>query len=330
MSSGRRESVMLFCISPISKLYLEPIAHYEPDTIHVFIGNRQDSVSTLAREIYELTKNDIACGKIVEHPIDDSDYNVVLGSIIDVLNDLHQTYGNDLDVFINISSGTSEFSAAGMFASMLPLSAIAFKVDVDYDLSKEQLSRLIDDLNRSAELTEPERVTGLKNDSPDDEMIIFLKIVDDLLKESRYPKYRKMIDRLKDADEWSYDPDRKSGYGRTSLEEKEERYLKRHYIAIALENGWLERPSDRTMRLTDSGRAYISVFAPEKNSKSVLRKVGRNSSMDEEKCCMREAPMLGSSMPCLDDYELPSEPNTATFVSKDSRYKFSITMDQHN
>ncbi len=327
MSSGRRESVMLFCISPISKMYLEPIAHYEPDIIHVFIGNREDAVSTISREIYRCSKDDIVCKKIVEHQVDDSNYNELLAGIIDTLNGLNQEYGKDMDVFINISSGTPEFSAAGMFASMLPLSAIAFKVDVQYGLQESELSDLAGRLNASASISEPERVTGLKNDSPDDEMVVFLRIVNDLLNETRYPKYRKMIDRLKQADAWSYDPDRKSGYGRTSLEEKEERYLKRHYIAIALENGWLERPSDRTLRLTDSGSAYISVFGQEVCGKpKPSMKMNALHSMPEDVCRCEELIMDND----LEDLEgISEESNEVTFVSRDRRYTFRIEMDQH-
>ena len=328
MSSGKRESVMLFCISPISRMYLEPIGHYEPDVIHVFIGNRKDAASVLARDVYGSSRDDISCGRIIEHPVDDSDYNEVLGCIIDVLNELHRRYGKDLDAYINISSGTPEFSAAGMFASMLPLSAIAFKVDVGYDLPSDELSRIIASLNGSAKISDPERVTGLKNDRPNDEMIVFLRIVDDILRESRYPKYRKIIDRLKDEDAWSYDPERKSGYGRTSLEEKEERYLKRHYIAIALENGWLEKPSDRTMVLTDSGRAYISVFRPEPVRNRIAGSRAKLSCEMEDRC-MPEEPTMCNVMNCCDIEEPSAGSNTVTFVSRDKRYTFNIQMDQH-
>ncbi len=320
---------MLFCISPVSRMYLEPIGHYEPDMIHVFIGNRKDAVSSVARGFYESSKGDIACQDVVEHTVDVSDYNEVLGSIIEILNDLHQRFGNDLDVFINISSGTPEFSAAGMFASMLPLSAIAFKVDAECSLTQDDLAKIINDLNGSVSISDPERVTGLKNDRPDDEMVVFLRIVDELLRESRYPKYRKMIDRLKDADAWSYDPERKSGYGRTSLEEKEERYLKRHYIAIALENGWLERPSDRTMSLTDSGKAYISVFSTEKKCRSILGTPPKHSAR-KESIMINDAPSLPPIMECRIAEEPPCETNTVTFVSRKKKYTFSIQMDQHN
>jgi len=327
MSSGRRETVMLFSISPLSKLYLEPVVHYEPDQVHVFIGNGDDAVSALARDVYGRCKGDMACEKVTEHPVDDSNYNDVLGSIIEVINGLRRKYGDDLDIFINISSGTPEFSAAGMFASMVSKSSRAFKVDAGFGMTAEELSDIAGALEGSMKVSDPELVTGLRNDSPDDEMVTFLGVVAGLLRESKYPKYRAIIERLKDVGAWSYDPQRKSGSGKTPLEEKEERYLKRHYIAVAVENGWLERPTERTMRITDSGKAYISVFTPERER--VCFNAMPNLSVDAPDLCMTDE--IRSPCPEALRYdEDGAEENEVTFVSKGKRYRFSIRMDRHS
>ncbi len=260
MSSGRRESVMIFCASAVKDLYLAPVEYYGPDLVHVFVSDRDDNVSALEREVYGNCKKEIGCKKLVEHPIDTRDYEGILASIIEIKKDLSGTYGEDLDIFINISSGTPEFSAAAMFAAMLPEPAIAFRVDTESDLSKEELEDIAGRISGSVRVSEPARVTGLKNDDPEEEMIIFLSIVRELLRETRYPKFRTMIELLKDDDAWSYDPSRKSGRGRTSLEDREERYLKRHYIEPALKNGWLEKLDGRRIGLTEQGMAYLSVY----------------------------------------------------------------------
>ncbi len=260
MSSGRRESVMIFCASAVKDLYLAPVEYYGPDLVHVFVSDRDDNVSALEREVYGNCKKEIGCKKLVEHPIDTRDYEGILASIIEIKKDLSGTYGEDLDIFINISSGTPEFSAAAMFAAMLPEPAIAFRVDTESDLSKEELEDIAGRISGSVRVSEPARVTGLKNDDPEEEMIIFLSIVRELLRETRYPKFRTMIELLKDDDAWSYDPSRKSGRGRTSLEDREERYLKRHYIEPALKNGWLEKLEGRRIGLTEQGMAYLSVY----------------------------------------------------------------------
>ena len=260
MSSGRRESVMIFCASAVKDLYLAPVEHYGPDLVHVFVSDRGDNVSALEREVYGNCKKEIGCKKLVEHPIDTRDYEGILASIIEIKKELSGTYGEDLDIFINISSGTPEFSAAAMFAAMLPEPAIAFRVDTESDLSKEELEDIAGRISGSVRVSEPARVTGLKNDDPEEEMIIFLSIVRELLRETHYPKFRTMIELLKDDDAWSYDPSRKSGRGRTSLEDREERYLKRHYIEPALKNGWLEKLEGRRIGLTEQGMAYLSVY----------------------------------------------------------------------
>lgn len=329
MSSGRRESVLLFCTSLISKEYLDPIDHYEPDIVHAFITNRDDIVSEEERKLYGSFKPDIQCKNIIEHRMDTSDYNKLLSEIIEIINDLRSRYKDDLDIYVNISSGTPEFSAAGMFSSMLFPEVTAFRTDTRLSMTPERLSELVQELNASADVSEPEMVTELKNDSPDEEMTVFLIVVSDILKESKYPKYRRIIDGLKEAGEWSYSPDRKSGYGKTPIEEREERYLKRHYINIALENGWIERPSPNTMRLTDAGKAYISVYgAKDVRSDEVVCKMCHASIRPDDILYSR-------SDYAYDGYESSSRPparqssNTVTFGKKGKRYTFTIDMDQH-
>ena len=218
-----------------------------------------------------------------------------------------------------------------MFASMIPQPAIAFKIDIDYNLSSEELAAIADNLNNTIELSEPERVTGLKNDKPEDEMITFLLVIDDILKNTKYPKYRAIINGLKEADAWTYDPDKKAGYGRTSPEEKEERYLKRHYIAKALENGWIERPSPNTMRLTESGKAYISVYGKKDVPDSAQMKEclsSCNEFVSSNNRCLTSVPNDGLILHRMERMMMrkPRESNTVTFGRK-KKHTFRIVMD---
>ncbi len=334
---------MIACVSALNKLYLAPIEYYEPDVVHLFISNRDDPVSSLEKEIYKNSKKDIICGRIVEHIIDTSDYEEVLGSIIDIKKALHQEFGPDLDIFINISSGTPEFSAAGMFASMLPQPAIAFRTEFRSSLSSEELLKIAEQVSGSLEVSEPDRVTGLKNDEPEDEMIAFLTVVSNILEGTKYPKYRAIIDGLKEIDAWSYDPDRKSGYGRTSLAERGERYLKRHYIAVALENGWIERPSPNTMRITDAGRAYVSVYRPavyrdaqicwnSYDRASVNRSSRRECTVSKRSRISGHALHRRTSIDTADECSIiepvtGTESSTVTFRTKGKKHTFTINMD---
>ncbi len=329
MSSGKRETVMIFCASPLSRLYLAPLSHYRPDIVHVLIGDRDDTVSSVARMVFSSSKSSIGSCEVIEHSIDTSDYNTVLGEIIGITTGLQREYGDDLDIFINITSGTPEFAAAGMFASMLPLSVTAFKADVDCTLSPEGLSAIADGLNGSIGISGFERVTCLKNDGPDDEMIAFLSVVRDLLRGTRYPKERDIINALKAADAWSYDPYKKSGYGRTSLEDKEERYLERNYISRALENGWLEKPTPRTMKLTRSGEAYIGVYEP---------RIREDRCSSVSGVCADER-LLSRSMRYADDavyddlipdIDEPDGLSTFTVGHGGKRYRFTVGMDRHS
>ena len=332
MSSGRRETVMIFCATPLSRLYLAPLGHYRPDTVHAFIPNRDDAVSSVSREVFSSSKKDIGSCDIIEHSIDTSDYNSVLGEIIEITTSLQKEYEDDLDIFINITSGTPEFAAAGMFASMLPLSVTAFKIDVDCSMSPEELSKIMGGINDSLDISSFERVTCLKNDVPDDEMISFLTVVRDLLKVTKYPKERDIINALKKADAWSYDPYKKDSRGRTTLEEKEERYLERNYMTKALENGWLEKPSPRTMRLTRSGEAYIGVYATRISNDRACASRCRMDEYEPVKmysCSRCDMPSYDEE-PYLDFDEPSDRSNTITIGHGGKRYRFTIGMDRNS
>ncbi|MCQ2079260.1 MAG: DUF6293 family protein [archaeon] len=294
MSSGRRESVLVFCASPFKELYVPSVDHYGPDRVYVFVSTRDDAVSVFERDLLRSMRDVLDCPMVTEVPVDTRDYNAVLGELMDIKAEMRERFGDDLDLYINVSSGTPEFAAAATFASMLPPQAVAFRVDLAHpDLTPDAVAEMVRGLEGRLVPSEPVRITGLRNDSPDREMVVFLRTVSGLLKGTRSPRYALIIDLLKDAGVWSYDPQRKSGSGRTTLAQREERYLKRHYIEPAVENGWLERPSVNTMRLTERGETYVDVFD------IGLRRGYANRSV--QMC----SSAIGS---CYDDYNLDADP----------------------
>lgn len=261
MSSGKRQSVLVFCASLFDGLYLPSICHYDPDEVYAFIGTGDDVFSSISRRVYESSRRDIPCRKVTECRLDIHDYEAVLSAMMDIKGDLAHRFGDDLDLYVDISSGTNVFAAAAMFASMVPKRAVAYRVDIDDPgIGEDDALDLVLKMGRGFEASEPVRMTSMQNKEPDDDLIAFLRILDGILKETKYPKYSVLIQRLKDSDSWSYDPHRKSGGGRTPLDVKEERYLKRHYIDCAMGNGWVEKPTPNRLVITEAGRAYLSVY----------------------------------------------------------------------
>lgn len=256
MASGRRQSVLIFCISPLKELYLDPIEHYDPDMIYVFRSSRENAFAKISNEIYSTTK--IECNSIREVVTDTSDYGSILAEILDIREQLHKKYDDDLDIYLNISSGTHEFAAAASFASMLKKNMIAFSIDVDdYGVKISEIRDFIERL--SPELNFPEKIMMGDYNEPDKEMVTFLSILRDLALETKYPKHSDIIDLLKMSGAWMHNPKKKSGRGRTPIEKREEMYLARHYFQPAIDNEWI-RDSKKKIELTEKGMTILRVF----------------------------------------------------------------------
>lgn len=261
ISSGKRISVLVFCISPIKELYLGPVEHYEPDRIYALIDPGDGNTEKFQRDQYESLKKEFKCQDINDIIVDTCNYNEILATLVDLKKNLNSQFGDRLDLFMNISSGTNEYAAAAMFASMLPEPSTAFRVDVsDSRLSYETISGISSTLSDSLDFSEPEKYPVHTQQNPDEEMAAFLSIMKALLTVSRSPRRSDIMDRLKAAGFWSYDPQRKTNSGRSDLDDKENMYLKRHYIDPAVKNGWLECPCRNVFRLTELGRSYISIY----------------------------------------------------------------------
>lgn len=261
MSSGKRISVLVFCVSPVKELYLSPIEHYEPDLIYALVDPGNGKTEKFQRDQYNSLKNSFKCQEIHDLNVDTRCYNEILATLVDLKKDLGSRFGDGLDLFVNISSGTNEYAAAAMFASMLPEPSTAFRVDVsDSRLSYEEISGIFGTLSDSLDFSEPEKYLVQTQQNPDEEMAAFLSIMKELLTISRSPRRSDIIDELKTRGFWSYNPRRKTNNGRADLEDKENMYLKRHYMEPALKKGWLECPCRNVFRLTELGRSYISIY----------------------------------------------------------------------
>ncbi len=339
MSSGKRISVLVFCISPVKELYLGPVEHYEPDLIFALVDPGDGNTEKFQRDQYASLKKEFKCRDINDLSVDTRDYNEVLATLVDLKKSLNSQFGDRLDLFMNISSGTNEYAAAAMFASMLPEPSTAFRVDVsDSRLSYETISGISGTLSDSLDFSEPEKYPVHTQQNPDEEMAAFLSIMKTLLTVSRSPRRSDVIEQLKAAGFWSYDPQRKTNSGRSDLDDKENMYLKRHYIDPAVKNGWLECPCRNVFRLTELGRSYISIYG---ESGSIAKET------QEDILYSCEAPpRLESDNSYLEDYDetekFSEEPqellsidpvrpansdSTVSFEHKGHVYRFRISME---
>lgn len=339
MSSGKRISVLVFCISPVKELYLGPVEHYEPDLIYALVDPGDGNTEKFQRDQYDSLKKEFKCRDINDLSVDTRDYNEVLATLVDLKKSLNSQFGDRLDLFMNISSGTNEYAAAAMFASMLPEPSTAFRVDVsDSRLSYETISGISGTLSDSLDFSEPEKYPVHTQQNPDEEMAAFLSIMKALLTVSRSPRRSDVIDQLKAAGFWSYDPQRKTNSGRSDLDDKENMYLKRHYIDPAVKNGWLECPCRNVFRLTELGRSYISIYGEsgsiaKETQEDILYSCEAPPHLESDNCYLEDYDeterfsIEPQELIRMDPVRSANSDSTVSFEHKGHVYRFRISME---
>jgi len=328
MTSGKRHSVLIFCISPIKELYLEPINHYDPDRIIVFIGTKETQPYSVEKEIYGSTK--LECNNIKEVAIDTTDYASVLTKLMDITDALENNY-EDIDIFINISSGTHEFAAAGAFASMVRKNMIAFNVEIsNYGIDKRRIKKIIKEI--SPVVTHPEKMKICDNEIPDDEIIVFLTVLRDMIKKTKYPAHAKIIKELKRRNAWTHNPEKKSCNERTPLTKREEMYLGRHYFDAAIKDE-LIADSKKKITFTKKGLLKLSLYGHRSDNKMLhieLPDDYKDNNICQERCITRvelnEERMRYSNIEMneLDDEIQRPEENVIEFERKGKKYRFRV------
>ena len=260
MSSGRRESVLLFCTSLIGRTYLDPIDHYEPDIIHAFIINRDDMVSEEERRLYESSKQNIQCKKIIEHRTDTSDYDGVLSEMMEIINGLRRKYRDDLDIYVNISAGTSEYSAASLIASMMMKDVIPFNVSTEkYQVEGERVKEVFYENGRPVGMTkktrEPNVFSTYAIQKPDEKLVLGLGLLDDQIAGRKQTSAPVMIPLLTSNGLMTYT---KADNGKP--DQKSTMNYQRNFVDRWIDNGWVEKVSKREMKITEEGKTILDVF----------------------------------------------------------------------
>lgn len=263
MDEDRFENVaMIACVTFETAKVIEPLRFFGTRRIHIIHYVKDDRPDyVIYREFYdEVCRRigEIGGIEIVEHNVKVYDYQSMLSTVIHILNNEEASL-----VRVNISSGTSEYSAAAVMAASMYPKAMAFTVGTrEYTTKSEDLRALYSVGDRLVGLSKtvygPKPVETFSILSPDIELVRCLKIIE-TVNVGRLPSSApQMIKRLKDAGIWSYvdEPGK-----RTPIGQRETMYYNRHYVKVLADKGWIRKDSTRgRYSITVEGRSVLNVF----------------------------------------------------------------------
>ena len=144
MTSGRKERVVISCVTFETVKITDPVRFYDATRAHIIHYIREGLDESRARIFHDFY--DRVCGiirdsgrdvEIIEHNEVVSDFSIMLRTILSII-DSEQRNG-DCDIYVNISAGSSEYAAAATIASMMSKGVTPFTVGTGkFTISEEE------------------------------------------------------------------------------------------------------------------------------------------------------------------------------------------------
>jgi hypothetical protein len=270
MSSGRRERVIIACATFETFKITEPAIHYDATKVHlIHYTDPSNEKNLIYEEFYEqvckLIKKGLPKAEIIEHRATVYDFTIMLRTILGIISS-----ENDADVFVNISAGTSEYTAAAVIASMMVPHTVPFSVSTkEYSIPDEDLRKIYYSdgvpVGLSSSTNEPKALPRYRIDMPEEHLVKGLRILNN--KSIDEPASGTVIiDTLKELNIW-YRKDKSSD---SDIERK--RYeavcYQRDFVDKWKEKRWIAK-DEKTKKyyVTDEGKIILNTFYTDNKNK---------------------------------------------------------------
>ncbi|MBR2254414.1 MAG: hypothetical protein IJ856_01125 [Candidatus Methanomethylophilaceae archaeon] len=272
MASGKKKRVMIACVTFETAKVVNPVMFYEVNKVHIihYIRDPLAESSKIYLSFYdrvvdvirERSPLDI---EIVEHIEKVSDFSAMLRTVLKIIQD-ERAEDDGSEVYVNISSGSSEYAAASAIASMMVPGTIPFSVGTkQYTVATEDIPKVYFENGLPVGLTkdtyDPKTIHSYSIAIPDEVLVRGLRVLEERNRDGLQVTGPKMIESLKEKGIWYRktevsDPEKKARQRLT-----EAVYYQRDFVDNWSANGWVAKNS-RTGKyeVTEEGRAVLGIF----------------------------------------------------------------------
>jgi len=273
MATGKRERVMISCVTFETVKITEPVKFYDVNRIHLIHYIREPG--SYSGNIYNDFFNEVcniinkSSGNKIEIKGYEEQVSQFLPMLKLILNIIEEEFSSSepVDLFINISAGTSEYTAAAVIASMMNPAVIPFSVSTDqYTVKNEMIKSAYYRDGAPVGLTEtifePTIMPKYSMPMPDRNLVIGLRILNEANESKHNTKGPEIIKKLKEQGLWRGPNTGKTDKrGEASAEKGDSVYYHRDYVSRWLSNGWVEKDDFRKKYvLTEEGLRIIETF----------------------------------------------------------------------
>lgn len=273
MASGKKNRVMVACVTFETSKVTEPVRFYEADRVHIihYVKNPRDTKNSVYSDFYErvceLIKEDNPRPvEVIEHNERVSDFTVMLRTVLSIIREEKDCQG-ECEVFVNISSGSSEYSAAAAIAAMMNPGTTPFSVSTkEYTIrDEEELRRAYYIDGKPVGLTKsvypPKKLPSYYIKKPEEHLISGLRILDERNLNKQSVTGPNMVAALKESGIWFRETELNDPSKRMKQRMSEAVYYQRDFVNRWVQKGWAVKDELRKRYVvTEEGRIVLDTF----------------------------------------------------------------------
>ena len=268
--SGKKVTTVISCTTFETVKVSDPIVYYEADRAHIIYMSRDNVRGKFYEDLVSQIKEQVSSKRKVEffeHNSMVHKYGDMLKIVNDIIKQEKDEFGQFVDIFVNISSGSAEYAAAAMCACMMNAGVIPFTVKVtEHNIPLEKFRELIGEdapFGDAKAVDKPKMVETFNLESPKEELISYLAFFASIENE---PHTNTSIARMMaEADVWRYS----SKDGKEKAKQASAMQFRRTVLEPLLEKGWIMKGSTpNRWVITPSGRAILDIFCDEEEIRS--------------------------------------------------------------
>lgn len=207
MGDGKRDRVVVACVTFDTYKVSDPAIHYEATRVHLihYIRDEGEPDNVYARfydRVVELIRQGRGDIPVIEHRARVTDFSEMLRETYNILRDEYDSNPN-ADVFVNISAGTSEYAAAAIMSTMMFPSSIPFSVPTErYHVPTKYYFDGDVPVGLAESVLPPRTVPRYDIEEPDRCLVLGLALLDMLTTTDGAPKGPEVIAALKANHVW--------------------------------------------------------------------------------------------------------------------------------
>lgn len=263
---------MVACVTFETSKVVDPVLFYDINKIHIihYVKDPSSENGKIYSSFCERTKALISEKSRLNVEIEThneyvSNFSVMLRTVLSILRSEREE-NPDCDLYVNISSGTSEYAAASAIAAMMVPDTVAFSVGTkEYTVPTDKIKDVYFIDGEPVGLTkltyDPRILSNYTIEMPEEHLVRGLRILSDRSEKNLSVTSGKMVDALKQANVWYRDATPVKEDRKSTQRQTEAVYYQRDFIAKWLKKGWIAKDELRGRYIvTDDGRDVIQTF----------------------------------------------------------------------